>query len=65
MKAKEMHYFSHLFRIVLYMFRTGPLSIIRSIWTLYTASVVLTTLADANRTNMTNTYYVYTVLRYS
>jgi len=31
-----MHYFSHLFDKVLYMFRTGPLSIIRSISTLYT-----------------------------
>jgi len=27
--------------------------------------VILTTLADANRTRMTNTYCVYTVLRYS
>jgi len=36
MKANEMHYFSHLFDIVLYMFRTCPLSIIRSILTLYT-----------------------------
>ena len=26
---------------------------------------MLTTLADANRTGMTNTYCVYTVLRYS
>jgi len=26
---------------------------------------ILTTLADANRTRMTNTYCVYTVLRYS
>jgi len=31
-----MHYFSNLFDKVLYMFRIGPLSIIRSIWTLYT-----------------------------
>ena len=31
MKAKEMHYFWNLFDKVLYMFRTGPLSIIRSI----------------------------------
>jgi len=31
-----MHYFSDLFDKVLYMFRTGPLSIIRSISTLYT-----------------------------
>jgi len=34
MKANEVHYFSHLFDTVLYMFRTGPLSIIRSISTL-------------------------------
>jgi len=31
----------------------------------FSASVILTTLADANRTSMTNTYYVYKVLRYS
>jgi len=31
-----MHYFSDLFDEVPYMFRTGPLSIIRSISTLYT-----------------------------
>jgi len=31
-----MHYFSNLFDKVLHMFRTGPLSIIRSISTLYT-----------------------------
>ena len=31
-----MHYFSYLFDKVLYMFRTGPLSIISSISTLYT-----------------------------
>jgi len=30
-----MHYFSDLFDKVLYMFQTGPLSIIRSISTLY------------------------------
>jgi len=30
-KANKMHYFSYLFDKVLYMFRTGPLSIIRSI----------------------------------
>jgi len=35
-KANEMHYFSSLFYKVLYMFRTCPLSIIRSISTLYT-----------------------------
>ena len=36
MKANEMHSFSNLFDKVLYMFRTCPLSIIRSISTLYT-----------------------------
>jgi len=65
-----MHYFSNLFDKILYMFQTGPLSIIRSISTLYTRnrycnSMVLTTLADANSTSMTNTYCVYTVWRYS
>ena len=35
-KAKEMHYFSDLFDKVLYMFWTGPLSIISSISTLCT-----------------------------
>jgi len=35
MKANEMHYFSYLFDKVLYMFQTRPLSIIRSISTLY------------------------------
>jgi len=39
MKANKMHYFSNLFDKVLYMFRTGPLSI----------SVVLTTLADSQQ----------------
>ena len=58
MKANEMHYFSNLFDKVLYMFWTGPLSVIRS-------SSILTTLADANRTRMTNNYCVYTVFRYS
>jgi len=33
-----MHYFSNLFDKVLYMFRTGTPSIIRSISTLYTRS---------------------------
>jgi len=33
-----MHYFSNLFHKVLYMFQTGPLSIIRSISILYTSS---------------------------
>ena len=75
-----MHYFSDLFDKVLYVFRTGPLPIIRSISTLYTGngylscqfcwrllaqsgwnwSFILTTLADANITNMTNTYCVCT-----
>jgi len=32
-----MHYFSDLFDKVFYMFRTGPLSIIRSLNTVYTA----------------------------
>jgi len=35
-KANEMHHFSDLFDKVLCMFRTGPLSITRSISTLYT-----------------------------
>jgi len=35
-KASEMHYFSKSFDKVLYMFRTGPLSTISSISTLYT-----------------------------
>jgi len=35
MKANEMHHLSNLFDKVLYMFRTGPLPIIRSISTLY------------------------------
>jgi len=33
-----MHYFSNLFDKVLYMFQTSPLSIIRSISTLYTCN---------------------------
>jgi hypothetical protein len=41
MKDKEMHYFSNLFDKVLYMFRTRPLSIIRSISTLYTQQYML------------------------
>jgi len=36
MKANEMHYISNLFDKVLCMFRTSPLSIIRSISTVYT-----------------------------
>ena len=58
-----MHYFSNLLDKVLYMFQTGPLSIISSTSTLYTqqlvfvmlvllasASEVRTMLADANIT---------------
>ena len=71
-----MHHFSDLFDKVLYMFGTCPLSIIRSISALYTQQlvfvmlvllasagvIILTTLADANRTSMTNTYCcVYSV----
>ena len=41
MKANELHYFSDLFDKVLYMFRTGPLSIIRSISTLYARNMYL------------------------
>jgi len=44
-KVNEMHYFSDLFDKVLYMFRTGPLSIIRSISTLYTQQYMLVLLA--------------------
>jgi len=35
-----MHYFSNLFDKEFYMFRTGPLSIIRSISTLYRQQLV-------------------------
>jgi hypothetical protein len=45
MKANEMHYFSNLFDKALYMFRTGPLSIINSISTLYTQQYMLVLLA--------------------
>jgi len=41
MKANEMHHFSDLFDKVIYIFRTGPLSIIRSISTLYTSNSYL------------------------
>jgi hypothetical protein len=37
MKANEMHYFSYLFDKVLYMFRACPLSVIRSLNTVFTA----------------------------
>ena len=36
-----MQYFSNLFDKIFHMFRTGPLSIIRSISTLYTQQYVL------------------------
>jgi hypothetical protein len=41
MKANEMHYFSDVFDKVICLFRTGPLSIIRNISTLYTRSSYL------------------------
>jgi len=41
MKANVMQYFLNLFYKVRYMFRTSPLSIIRSISTLYTRSMYL------------------------
>ena len=44
-----MHYFSNLFYKVRYMFRTCPLSIIRSISTLYTQQQVFVMLALASR----------------
>ena len=50
-----MQYFSNLFDKVLYLFRKGPLPIIRSTNTVYTAIHVSSLgclLADANRTNM-------------
>ena len=40
-KVNEMHSFSNLFDKVPYMFRTSPLSIIRSISTLYTRNSYL------------------------
>jgi len=43
-----MHYFSYLFDTVLYMFRAGPLSIIRSISTQYTQQYMLVLLASAS-----------------
>ena len=52
MKANKMHYFSDLFDKVLHMFQTGPLSIIRSISTLYTQQqifVILVLLVSASR----------------
>jgi len=47
MKANEMHYFSNLFDKVLYIFRTGPLSIIKSISTLYTQQQVFVMLVQS------------------
>jgi hypothetical protein len=50
-----MHYFSNLFDKVLYMFRTAPLSIIRSISILYTQQhvfVMLVLLASASVVRM-------------
>jgi len=47
-----MHYFSYLFDKVLYMFWTSPLSVIRSISTLYTRNryfFMLVLLASASR----------------
>jgi len=44
-----MHYFSDLFEKVIYMFRTGSLSIIRSISTLYTQQYMLILLVSASR----------------
>jgi len=68
-KANEMGNFSNLFDKILYMFRTDPLSIIRSLNTVFTAigvchaSYVSCLLAwswprkqTANRTSMTSTY---------
>jgi len=68
-----MYNFSNLFDKVLYMFRTGPLSIISSNSTLYTQQWVfvlqvllppdsVVTLADGNRTSVN---CVYTLLRCS
>jgi hypothetical protein len=67
-----MHYFQHLFAKILYMFRKGPLSIIRNynLTTPADAMLVLlsfasvTTLADGHRTSLTETFSVYTVLLY-
>jgi hypothetical protein len=62
-KANEMHYFSDLFDKVLYVFRTNPLSIIRSISTLYTRKRYLS--CKFRWRLLADTYCVYTVLRYS
>jgi len=44
-----MHYFSNLFDKVHYMFWTGPLSINRSISTLYTQQYMLVLLVSTSR----------------
>jgi hypothetical protein len=44
-----MYYFSNVFDKLLYMFRTGPLSIIRSTSTLYTQQYMLVLLVSASR----------------
>jgi hypothetical protein len=67
-----MHCFSNLFDKVLYMFRTSTVRHQEYLNTVFvilvplgSASMVRTKLADDNRTRITNTYCVYTVLRYS
>jgi len=46
-----MHYFSNFFDKVLYIFRTCLLSIIRSIWTLYTSNRYLSDHASRRQQN--------------
>jgi hypothetical protein len=57
-KANNLHYFSYLSDKVLYMLQTGPLSIIRSISTLYTRNryvfVMLVLLESASSANCHN-----------
>ena len=63
-----MHFFSDLFGKVLYMFWAGSQEYLNTVYTAIVichASSVGCLLADANRTSMTNTYCVNTVLRYS
>jgi len=70
-----MHYFSNLFDKALYMFQTGPMSIIRSISTLHTHKKVFVMLVllvsarmvrlEPDHASRTNTYCMYTVSRYS
>jgi len=50
--ANQMHYFSYLFDKILYMLRTGPLSIVSSISTLYTGN-------NNNNNNNNNRHYYY------